>query len=203
MLCIPNLKFALNTNGRTGHSCTWVLYQQNFCFNLAESFDWSLVHVISEDEMAFDMLYCVAFEMLDAHWLAMRASYMEFNVTSLCLFLSCSWATGMYCLVDTVLEMVFLANNCGIILVSAGCIESNSHAARERDDVGRCLLCSGSSSLQPLVPFKNLDLLIPVLLDNYLLPMVICIIQQVCHSPISNMLLQRCEALLGFNYLQV
>jgi hypothetical protein len=173
------------------------------CFNLAESFDWSLVHVISEDEMAFDMLYCVAFEMLDAHWLAMRASYMEFNVTSLCLFLSCSWATGMYCLVDTVLEMVFLANNCGIILVSAGCIESNSHAARERDDVGRCLLCSGSSSLQPLVPFKNLDLLIPVLLDNYLLPMVICIIQQVCHSPISNMLLQRCEALLGFNYLQV
>ena len=31
--------------------------------------------------MAFDMLYCVAFEMMDAHWLAMRASYMEFNVT--------------------------------------------------------------------------------------------------------------------------
>lgn len=30
--------------------------------------------------MAFDMLYCVAFEMMDAHWLAMRASYMEFNV---------------------------------------------------------------------------------------------------------------------------
>ncbi|KAH9549891.1 hypothetical protein CY35_10G042500 [Sphagnum magellanicum] len=76
--------------------------------------------------------------------------------------------------------------------ILAGCIESNSHAARERDDVGRCLLCSGSSSLQPLVPFKNLDLSISVLLDNYLLPMVICIIQQVCHSAISNTLLQRC-----------
>lgn len=36
----------------------------------------------AEDECAFDMLYCVAFEMLDAQWLAMRASYMEFNVCS-------------------------------------------------------------------------------------------------------------------------
>jgi hypothetical protein len=37
-------------------------------------------HLLAEDEMAFDMLYCVAFEMLDAQWLAKRASYMEFNV---------------------------------------------------------------------------------------------------------------------------
>jgi hypothetical protein len=35
----------------------------------------------AEDETAFDMLYCVAFEMMDAQWLAMRASYMEFNVS--------------------------------------------------------------------------------------------------------------------------
>lgn len=55
---------------------------------------WVLIHLVpkfqiltpycillTEDEMAFDMLYCVAFEMMDAHWLAMRASYMEFNVT--------------------------------------------------------------------------------------------------------------------------
>jgi hypothetical protein len=35
--------------------------------------------ILAEDEMAFDMLYCVAFEMLDAQWLAKRASYMEFN----------------------------------------------------------------------------------------------------------------------------
>ena len=35
---------------------------------------------IAEDEEAFDVLYCMAFEMMDAQWLAMRASYMEFNV---------------------------------------------------------------------------------------------------------------------------
>jgi hypothetical protein len=33
--------------------------------------------------MAFDDLYCVAFQMMDAQWLAKRASYMEFNVNHL------------------------------------------------------------------------------------------------------------------------
>ncbi|XVF56750.1 hypothetical protein PTKIN_Ptkin06aG0145100 [Pterospermum kingtungense] len=35
--------------------------------------------LLGEDEMAFDNLYCVAFQMMDAQWLAKRASYMEFN----------------------------------------------------------------------------------------------------------------------------
>lgn len=35
--------------------------------------------LLIEDEMAFDNLYCIAFQMMDAQWLAMRASYMEFN----------------------------------------------------------------------------------------------------------------------------
>ncbi|KAF7819212.1 ELMO domain-containing protein A [Senna tora] len=35
--------------------------------------------LLAEDEMAFDNLYCVAFQMMDAQWLAKRASYMEFN----------------------------------------------------------------------------------------------------------------------------
>ncbi|KAA8519021.1 hypothetical protein F0562_016205 [Nyssa sinensis] len=34
---------------------------------------------LSEDEMAFDELFCVAFQMMDAEWLAKHASYMEFN----------------------------------------------------------------------------------------------------------------------------
>lgn len=38
----------------------------------------------AEDEAAFDVLYCIAFELMDAQWLAMHASYMEFNVPSLC-----------------------------------------------------------------------------------------------------------------------
>jgi hypothetical protein len=45
---------------------------------------------IAEDAEAFDVLYCIAFEMMDAQWLAMHASYMEFNVQPLPLSLSLS-----------------------------------------------------------------------------------------------------------------
>ncbi|TVU27177.1 hypothetical protein EJB05_29764 [Eragrostis curvula] len=37
------------------------------------------VRLLEEDDAAFDNLFCVAFQMLDAHWLERRASYMEFN----------------------------------------------------------------------------------------------------------------------------
>jgi ELMO domain-containing protein len=39
--------------------------------------------LLGGDEMAFDRLYCVAFQLLDAKWLTKRATYMEFNV---CIF---------------------------------------------------------------------------------------------------------------------
>lgn len=35
--------------------------------------------MLAENEWAFDLLYCITFEMMDAQWLAMQASYMEFN----------------------------------------------------------------------------------------------------------------------------
>ncbi|XP_028549924.1 ELMO domain-containing protein A isoform X3 [Dendrobium catenatum] len=35
--------------------------------------------LLAEDEEAFDVLYCIAFQMMDAQWLAMRASYLQFN----------------------------------------------------------------------------------------------------------------------------
>ncbi|TVU06816.1 hypothetical protein EJB05_46851 [Eragrostis curvula] len=38
-----------------------------------------LLDLNSEHEDAFDVLYCIAFEMMDAQWLAMRASYMQFK----------------------------------------------------------------------------------------------------------------------------
>ncbi|XP_024385248.1 uncharacterized protein [Physcomitrium patens] len=40
----------------------------------------SFFNILATDENAFDMLYCVAFQLLDAQWLALGASYMEFNV---------------------------------------------------------------------------------------------------------------------------
>ncbi|CAL9014013.1 unnamed protein product, partial [Prunus brigantina] len=39
----------------------------------------NFVRLLGEDEAAFDVLYCIAFEMVDAQWLAMHASYMQFN----------------------------------------------------------------------------------------------------------------------------
>jgi hypothetical protein len=45
-----------------------------------------LLHGIAEDEEAFDILFCIAFEMMDAQWLAMHASYMNFNVFLLPFF---------------------------------------------------------------------------------------------------------------------
>ncbi|XP_078433132.1 ELMO/CED-12 family protein [Wolffia australiana] len=39
----------------------------------------NFIKILSEDEEAFDVLYCIAFEMMDAQWLALGASYMQFN----------------------------------------------------------------------------------------------------------------------------
>ncbi|XP_042507948.1 ELMO domain-containing protein A-like isoform X3 [Macadamia integrifolia] len=36
--------------------------------------------LLSENESAFDLLYCIAFKLMDQQWLSMRASYMDFNV---------------------------------------------------------------------------------------------------------------------------
>ncbi|KAJ4952588.1 hypothetical protein NE237_029420 [Protea cynaroides] len=36
--------------------------------------------LFSENESAFDILYCIAFKLVDQQWLAMRASYMDFNI---------------------------------------------------------------------------------------------------------------------------
>lgn len=41
---------------------------------------------IPEDGDAFDDLYCIAFALMDAHWLAMEASYMEFMSVPSALF---------------------------------------------------------------------------------------------------------------------
>nr|GEV71026.1 hypothetical protein [Tanacetum cinerariifolium] len=39
----------------------------------------NFVRILGEDEDAFDVLYCIAFAMTDAQWLATHASFVEFN----------------------------------------------------------------------------------------------------------------------------
>ncbi|KAJ4822669.1 hypothetical protein Tsubulata_027232, partial [Turnera subulata] len=38
-----------------------------------------LSYDLSENESAFDLLYCITFKLMDHQWLTMRASYMDFN----------------------------------------------------------------------------------------------------------------------------
>ncbi|KAF7814773.1 ELMO domain-containing protein A-like isoform X1 [Senna tora] len=35
--------------------------------------------LLAENELAFDLLYCITFKLMDHQWLTMRASYMDFN----------------------------------------------------------------------------------------------------------------------------
>lgn len=37
--------------------------------------------VFTENEWAFDLLYCVAFVVMDKKWVDKKATYMEFNVS--------------------------------------------------------------------------------------------------------------------------
>jgi hypothetical protein len=40
----------------------------------------------SENDRAFDILYCITFKLMDQKWLEMHATYMDFNVclSSIC-----------------------------------------------------------------------------------------------------------------------
>ncbi|KAH6767518.1 ELMO/CED-12 family protein [Perilla frutescens var. hirtella] len=39
----------------------------------------TFLNFLAENESAFDLLYCIAFKLMDHQWLTMRASYMDFN----------------------------------------------------------------------------------------------------------------------------
>lgn len=39
-----------------------------------------LLVCFAENDLAFDILYCITFRLMDQQWLSMHASYMDFNV---------------------------------------------------------------------------------------------------------------------------
>jgi hypothetical protein len=65
------------------HGETTFLFAHFFAGNRSSKARVCFAQLLEDDEMAFDNLFCVAFQMLDAQWLARRASYMEFNVSVL------------------------------------------------------------------------------------------------------------------------
>jgi hypothetical protein len=54
-----------------------------FVGNMGTKAAMHFVRLVEDDDSAFDNLFCVAFQMLDAQWLERRATYMEFNVSVL------------------------------------------------------------------------------------------------------------------------
>ena len=96
----------------------------------------------AEDEEAFDVLYCIAFEMMDAPWLAMHASYMEFNV------LSCSPNSKF------LISLMILYPFQWLFLVwsPTGGPTSNKNTIGERAVFRRRSPDTRSTSLQPVVP---------------------------------------------------
>lgn len=64
-----------------GVNLTFMLIQM-LDLRSAKPNSWSgsnFLRILAEEEAAFDLLYCVAFKVMDTLWLAMHASYMEFN----------------------------------------------------------------------------------------------------------------------------
>lgn len=105
--------------------------------------------VLSENEWAFDLLYCVAFVVMDKQWLDKNATYMEFNVRNspllswfvLANFVS-TWskAKAIWAYITkhpnnaSILFFPFPCSNCCWLLVKshvAGCVEIYSSSAGE------------------------------------------------------------------------
>lgn len=102
----------------------------------------NFIKVLTEHEDAFDVLYCIAFEMMDAQWLAMRASYMEFKVSQSFSFL----------LLNRTISCV---NAKGLLELHTGRDGGNKAAAGEGALSGGSPWHPGPSCLQPLVQIKN------------------------------------------------
>ncbi|OIW03275.1 hypothetical protein TanjilG_20579 [Lupinus angustifolius] len=93
-LCIITESFQRLLNKQDGHRAEWeypfAVAGINISFMLTQMLDLKagypsslsgicFLQLLEDDEMAFDNLFCVAFQMMDAQWLAKRATYMEFN----------------------------------------------------------------------------------------------------------------------------
>ena len=50
------------------------------CLRKKKTFSHLMVVSCSENDRAFDILYCITFKLMDQKWLEMHASYMDFNV---------------------------------------------------------------------------------------------------------------------------
>ena len=104
------------------------------------------LELLGEDEMAFDNLYCVAFHMMDAQWLAKRASYMEFNVNHF----SKLYPVHLIWCMNCVLSLIKNAVGCKFYFGFPGRFEVYKNAVRAWACTWRCHQRERFTSIQPL-----------------------------------------------------
>jgi hypothetical protein len=98
----------------------------------------ALDFLVPEDEWAFDLLYCVAFVVMDKQWLDKNASYMDFNVRSACAhFILCF---NSKCKSST--DLMF-------VMPLPGSAEVDKSPAGERAYAGRCHPYRRHAIIQP------------------------------------------------------
>lgn len=120
--------------------------QRIFCFfaenRRSSKASVGFAQLLEDDEMAFDNLFCLAFQMLDAQWLARRASYMEFNVSV--LYTICVMCMLMVSCSFTIVQSVaFLSSYQEVLKSTLGQLEQE-------------LTIGGVSSVQNLPSFRML-----------------------------------------------
>ncbi|PPR93983.1 hypothetical protein GOBAR_AA26690 [Gossypium barbadense] len=94
-ISLENLLFFAKTFSQGGNRSAWeypfAVAGVNITFMIMQMLDLDalkprtfirsvFLQMLSENEWAFDLLYCVAFVVMDKQWLEKNATYMEFNV---------------------------------------------------------------------------------------------------------------------------
>jgi hypothetical protein len=93
------------------------------------------IQMLSEDEWAFDLLYCVAFVVMDKQWLDKNASYMDFNVNS--------------CLLTSHPQLEPKSTCLMFVMPLVGGTEVNTNPAGEGAHAGRCDADRRHAIIQP------------------------------------------------------
>ena len=138
--------------------------------------------------MAFDNLYCIAFQMMDAQWLAMRASYMEFNVKfPVSIFVHWELQCMFCCCSICYIHWIF-------IFVSSGCSKVYKNTARAWTWAWGCLPCERFTGIQPFEPMMwakyslSRNFSFPFLLFSFsFLKLQKTIPSEICHNFINSL----------------
>ncbi|KAJ6351460.1 hypothetical protein OIU78_007390 [Salix suchowensis] len=105
------------------------------------------LQMLSENEWAFDLLYCVAFVVMDKQWLERNATYMEFNVRiyivysfPFCVYRDAWFSSSVYQYNNTSWSLQFKSHKSlktlSFYVYVLGCLKIHSSSGGERTSNG-------------------------------------------------------------------